>query len=104
MHGVVINGAINRNPGAQKLEMLDQKLGFKGLGAIVVERCPLLIVKIGMGTVIVIMADHRHILAEMPHDLLCQGSFSAAGAPGDADQNRGIHVFFLSCLPLGYSA
>ena len=64
VHREVVDGAIHRLPGPQLGQMLDQEIGVKGIGMVIVEPAELLIGHALMRLVIVVMVDHADIVAK----------------------------------------
>ena len=91
VNGVVVGGALHRAPGAQLLKIADHALGFKGVGAVIVEAGALLIGEVVVGAVVVVVVDDADAVAEKLLELLRDGGFPAAGAAGDADGDDVAH-------------
>lgn len=87
--GIGVHGAANGAAGLQLLQLLDHQIRVKGIGMVVVLLAAHLKGNV-LALIIVVMMHHADGRAEVGGQVVRQGGFAAAGAPGDAD-DHGMH-------------
>ena len=85
---VGVDRALYGMTGLQLPQVFDQQLRVEGTGVVIVDLGPLLITFAELPLVIAVVANDRHILAEMLLQMPGKGGFTGAGAAGNADENR----------------
>ena len=87
--GIGVHGAANGAAGLQLLQLLDHQIRVKGIGVVVVLLAAHLKGDV-LALIIVVMMHHADGRAEVGGQVVRQGGFAAAGAPGDTD-DHGMH-------------
>ena len=87
--GIGVYGAADSAAGLQLLQLLDHQVCIEGIGVVIVLLAAHLKGDV-LTLVVVIVMHHTDGRAEVGGQVVCQGGFAAAGAPGDAD-DHGIH-------------
>ena len=85
-----IHRALNAVASLQLLQVLNQQIGIKGIGMVIIYPCPFFIGLAYLAFIVIIVADDRDLRAEMLFQVPGQGGFAGAGAAGDADKD-GTH-------------
>ena len=85
-----IHRALNAVASLQLLQVLNQQIGIKGIGMVIIYPCPFFIGLAHLAFIVIIVADDRDLRAEMLFQVPGQGGFAGAGAAGDADKD-GTH-------------
>ena len=85
--GIVVDGAIDCLARLEHLQMLEHHFRIKGVRMVVVDLLPLLNAQLLIGTVIVVMAEYRHIVPEAGNQIFHQGRLTAAGTACNANDN-----------------
>ena len=88
--GKIIHRALDALALPQQIQMAGHEIRFQRSGFIIIDLAALLVGQLIVTVVIVIMAEHRHHIAEPAYDVFHQGRFAAAGTSGNADD----HYFF----------
>ena len=87
MDGVVVDGAADRLPPPEGLDVPDHQLGLEGVWVVVVELGPLLVGHVAVGLVVVVVVEDAHVPLELGLEPFGQGGLAGAGPPGDADDH-----------------
>jgi hypothetical protein len=92
----VVDGHVDADAGAQRLEVLHQECGVERIGVVEVEKRALVVGEVRAVTVVAVVIDDRDRRRRQAlGDLARDGRFSRAGAAGDANeegpfQRRGL--------------
>ena len=92
---VVIDGAVDRLPGLELLQILDHQIRVERVGVVVILQAALL-ERAVLALIVVVVVDDADIRAETLGKVLGERGLAAAGAAGDTDK-EGVHVL---CLPV----
>ena len=87
---VVIHGAVDGLARLQLFQVLDHQVRVEGVRVVVILLAALLEGAV-LPLIVVVVVHHGDIVAEPGHQVLREGGFAAAVAPGDADE-EGVHI------------